>query len=344
MHWKSQRCTAQPSNNPVLEATLDPGSLFADKVSLFNLATFFNFAMEEKQSFNQSFQTLLSESNQELATLLREVRISSDAAQEGGSQTQPGSDLLMRAVRCAVKQHMLQAEFSGLALRDELTGLYNRRGFFSLIERQLKLTGRSGSEMLLFFIDVDGMKGINDSFGHSEGDSALMRTAEVLTETFRDSDVFARLGGDEFAALAIEASGRSEGNIMARLDENLATVNARELRYLLSLSIGVVRFTHATTNSIAELMLQADRAMYLTKRNQRSSVGQSRVTDRPVGPTESPHFVSMISDGRNASPRTHRGLQVYEPEAIPITAITAAAAKEERETQPNSRRYPKLPG
>jgi diguanylate cyclase (GGDEF)-like protein len=116
--------------------------------------------------------------------------------------------------------------------------------------------------MLLFFIDVDGLKWINDSFGHSEGDLALAQTAEVLRRTFRDSDVLARLGGDEFAALAIEASGHSEATITARLRQNLETVSTNESRYVLSLSLGVVRFDPRTTSSIAQLMLQADRAMY----------------------------------------------------------------------------------
>jgi len=174
-----------------------------------------------------------------------------------------------------VKQYMLRAELSNLALTDELTRLYNRRGFLSLAERQLKLGRRSGREILLFFIDVDGLKRINDSFGHSEGDLALTHTAEVLGKTFRDSDVFSRLGGDEFAALAIEASGHSEGTITARLRQNLETVNTNESRYLLSLSLGVVRFDPRTTSSIAELMLQADRAMYEAKRHHRRSTEQT---------------------------------------------------------------------
>jgi diguanylate cyclase (GGDEF)-like protein len=156
---------------------------------------------------------------------------------------------------------MTQAELSSLTLIDKLTGLYDRRGFLCLTERQLKLAHRSGRDILLFFIDVDDLR-INDSFSHSEGDSALIRTAEVLVMTFRESDVLARLNGDEFAALAIEASGHSEATIMARLRESLERVSAREPRYLLSLGVSVVRLTPRTTRSITELMLQVDRAMY----------------------------------------------------------------------------------
>jgi two-component system, cell cycle response regulator len=100
---------------------------------------------------------------------------------------------------------------------------------------------------------------INGSFSHSEGDFALIRTAEVLVMTFRKSDVLARLDGDDFAVLAIESSGHSEGTIMARLRESLETVSAQEPRYPLSLRVGVVRLTPRTTRSIAELMLEVDR-------------------------------------------------------------------------------------
>ncbi len=247
----------------------ESGSLFGGEVSPLDLFR------AEKGTFDQTYQTLLSEANQELATLLREVGIKSDAAPTSRRQSQPMRQLLMRAVECAVKQYMLRAELSNLALTDELTGLYNRRGFVSLTERQLKLGRRSGREMLLFFIDVDGLKRINDSFGHSEGDLALTRTAEVLGKTFRDSDVLARLGGDEFAALAIEASDHSEATITARLRQNLETASTNESRYLLSLSLGVVRFDPRTTTSIAQFMLQADRTMYEAKRHHRRSAEQT---------------------------------------------------------------------
>src|SRR5260370_3764385 len=98
-------------------------------------------------------------------------------------------------------------------------------------ERQLKLGHRSNRGMRVFFVDVDGLKHINDSFGHAEGDRALRRAAEALERTFRDSDVIARLGGDEFAVLAIDASGQSETTIRTRLSEYLQSINAQESRY-----------------------------------------------------------------------------------------------------------------
>jgi diguanylate cyclase (GGDEF)-like protein len=218
------------------------------------------------------FQALLAEANRELARLLRDVRSESQGTLAGDPRNQPVSDLLMRAVRCATKQYMLQAELGNLALTDELTGLYNRRGFMALAERQLKLGRRSGREMLLFVMDVDRLKQINDSLGHFEGDRALRRTADALEETFRDSDVIARLGGDEFAVLAIEAAGHSEPTIKTRLFECLKSISAEQPRYEISLSLGVARFDPRNCASIGELMAKADQTMYEQKRRRSTPI------------------------------------------------------------------------
>jgi diguanylate cyclase (GGDEF)-like protein len=221
----------------------------------------------EKRVTDSVFQTLLSEVNQELAGLLQDVRTMSNGGLLGDTQSPPIGELLMRAVRCAAKQYRLQAELSNLVLTDELTGLYNRRGFVAIAERQLKVGRRSGRGMLLFFIDVDGLKQINDSFGHSEGDRALKHAAKALEKTFRDSDVIARMGGDEFVVLAIEASDFSEGTIRARLCKYLKAIASRESRYLISLSLGAARFDPHSNSSLGDLIIQADRAMYKRKRH-----------------------------------------------------------------------------
>jgi diguanylate cyclase (GGDEF)-like protein len=231
----------------------------------------------EKEAMDEVFQALIAEANQEFANLLRDVRKGSQGGLFASSQIRLMNELLIRAVRCATKQYLLQAELGNLVLTDELTGLYNRRGFMALAERQLKLGRRSGREMLLFFIDVDSLKCINDSFGHSEGDRALKRTAKALEKTFRESDVIARLGGDEFATLAIEASGYSESTIMARLRKYLNTINAGETRYKISFSVGVARFDHGNPTSITNLMAQADQAMYEQKRSRSSPENFSEV-------------------------------------------------------------------
>lgn len=260
-----------PSDVAILSMAVDPKPLLRRGVRRL-------LPLRENEPIDDAFQALLEEANRELASLLRDVRTESFGPLRGDTRSQPVSDLLMRAVRCAAKQYMLQAELGSLALTDELTGLHNRRSFMALAERQLKLGRRSGRGMLLFVMDVDRLKQINDSFGHFEGDRALKRTANALEETFRDSDVVARLGGDEFAVLAIEASGHSEDTIKTRLFECLKSISAEQHGYEISLSLGVARFDPRNRTSIGELMVKADQAMYEQKRRRSRLFLESKTT------------------------------------------------------------------
>ncbi|HEV7860827.1 MAG TPA: diguanylate cyclase [Pyrinomonadaceae bacterium] len=157
-----------------------------------------------------------------------------------------------------------------LSLVDELTGLYNRRGFLAFAEHYYNQARRAHKRLMVFYADLDGMKQINDTYGHKEGDSALARTAHILRATFRDSDVIARIGGDEFTILATGASGDDAENICARLQENIRQFNLQDgHRFNLSLSIGVAYFSSNCAFSIEELMTQADDAMYRNKRRKK---------------------------------------------------------------------------
>src|SRR2546428_12424635 len=235
-----------------------------------------------KKATEDVFQDLLSEANRDLTSLLKDVRAVQEDARLGDTRRWPINELLMRAVRCAAKQYVLQAELGNLALRDELTGLYNRRGFMAIAERQLKVGRRSGRGMLLFFVDVDALKQINDSFGHCEGDRALKRTARALEMTFRDSDVIARLGGDEFAVLAIEASRNSEAAMRSRLSRALKLICERETRYSLHLSLGAARVEVGRKNSMRKLMDRADQAMYEQRRHRSTLSLASMMNDQSV--------------------------------------------------------------
>jgi CHASE3 domain sensor protein len=111
----------------------------------------------------------------------------------------------------------LQSELRRQALRDELTDLYNRRGFVALAEHQLRVASRVGNQACVLFIDLDGMKRINDLHGHAQGDRALMETGDLLRQTVRKSDLVARLGGDEFCALLVDCSNESSTSVLERL-------------------------------------------------------------------------------------------------------------------------------
>ncbi len=160
----------------------------------------------------------------------------------------------------------MEETLRAMALLDDLTGLYNRRGFSVLAEHQLKMAERGKRRMVLLFADLDGMKHINDTFGHSEGDRALIETADILEETFRESDIVARIGGDEFVVLAIETNGSPAEGLVTRLRENLEALNAQaDRRYELSLSVGLAHYDPEDPCSLEDLLTQADREMYEQK-------------------------------------------------------------------------------
>lgn len=145
-----------------------------------------------------------------------------------------------------------------MALTDELTGLYNRRGFIVLAMHQLKLCRRNSQGAMLFFADVDHLKKVNDLYGHATGDEILNRCSGALRATFRDSDIIARLDGDEFAVFAAEQQEQSEEAILARLKQQVAEQNAIEGVYPLTVSIGAARFDPRMAFSLAELLVAAD--------------------------------------------------------------------------------------
>ena len=157
-----------------------------------------------------------------------------------------------------------------LSLKDELTGLLNRRGFFTLAEQQRKVAQRQNKSMLLLIGDLDNLKGINDKWGHQEGDSTLKEISDVLRETFRRADVIARTGGDEFGIFQIESSADDLNASLSRLQDHLAERNAGNNRgYALSISVGSVRCEPDAPCSLDEMVLQADRRMYEQKKNKR---------------------------------------------------------------------------
>jgi len=149
---------------------------------------------------------------------------------------------------------------SQLATIDPLTGLLNRRGFDLAARQVLEMHKRSGSETTLVYIDLDDIKGINDTLGHEAGDEALEETAQLLRRTFRSSDILARVGGDEFCVLL---TGASSPDALRRLKQ--AVEERRHWgRYTLSLSVGSASSAEVDT-SLEDLMRRADQSMYVDK-------------------------------------------------------------------------------
>jgi two-component system, cell cycle response regulator len=183
--------------------------------------------------------------------------------------------LLLRAIRYAIGPERVHEELRNLALRDELTGVLNLRGFAVLAEQQLKLARRTRRELLLAYFDLDKLKQINDTYGHHEGNQALAEAADVLRKTLRSSDIIGRLGGDEFASVIMEAGGESRQRLLDRLGENLHGLNAAANRnYTLSLSVGIASYDPRYPCSLHELLARADRQMYAAKRDASGNLAQ----------------------------------------------------------------------
>jgi diguanylate cyclase (GGDEF)-like protein len=164
----------------------------------------------------------------------------------------------------------LEEQLQTMSLTDELTGLYNRRGFFTLAGQQMKVAERTKKNMLLFFADLDKMKHINDTLGHQEGDNALLDVSLILKEAFRDSDIIGRMGGDEFAILAIDTADETEEVLMKRLRTILDAYNKPDRKYQLSLSVGIAHYDPVHPSSIDDLMARADTLMYEDKRKKQN--------------------------------------------------------------------------
>ena len=173
-----------------------------------------------------------------------------------------------RAVREREEALLRNAELlQTLSLIDELTQLRNRRGFFELAQQALKVAQREHYAMGVFFMDLNGLKRINDTLGHQSGDQALRDTAEVLRATFRSSDILARIGGDEFVAMAHLHSTQDLHALSGRLRDHLQIFNQTHRRpYPLNISVGMTLVDIPTEEDLESLLARADAAMYEEKR------------------------------------------------------------------------------
>ena len=180
--------------------------------------------------------------------------------------------LVWRALRYAVERQRVQLELVNLALIDDLTGLHNRRGFVALAGHYVKIANRSGTPFLIAFIDLDGLKQINDTFGHQEGNRALVEAASVLKDACRQSDILARLGGDEFAILVTDVVEDCTDVLHRRIQQKLDSCNRNPGRgYPLSFSVGMVRANTTEPADLDQLLHQADGLMYAQKQRKHAT-------------------------------------------------------------------------
>ena len=183
--------------------------------------------------------------------------------------------VLVRALRYSIERHRLQRNLQNLSLMDDLTGLYNRRGFMALAEQHLRMIQRKGAALIVY-LDLDDLKRINDSYGHLEGNRALIVTANVLRACFRQSDILARLGGDEFCVLMTDAAQDSVLQVRKRLQQRADFVNSLgSWKFRISFSVGIADVPVVHQPSLEQLLRVADAQMYEEKRNKQAHAADS---------------------------------------------------------------------
>lgn len=189
------------------------------------------------------------------------VEVSSSLTDVGGYQ------LVLSISRDIATRKKVEQRLELLSLRDELTGLFNRRGFNMMLPEQRKRAKRSGSPLLVLYGDIDDFKAINDARGHRFGDEVLAAVARAFAMTFRETDLVARMGGDEFCVVA--EAGTDPEILSSRLEEAIAAVG-KDLIVPLGLSFGIVVTDWRGLEDTDELLTRADMLMYEEKKRKRA--------------------------------------------------------------------------
>jgi two-component system cell cycle response regulator len=195
-----------------------------------------------------------------------------DSAIEAGASDFIKKPFTIKELRARMEHVRVHEKQRVMAMTDELTGLCNRWGFFTLVEQQIRLSKRLNKGMYILYVDVDNLKMINDTLGHRIGDTALVDAADILKKTYRESDIIARIGGDEFVVAPIGTTEDKIEAVTARLEENIKRHNAKESRpYELSLSYGVAYCGPESVCNIDGLLAEAEKLMYEHKNMKRKS-------------------------------------------------------------------------
>ncbi len=177
-----------------------------------------------------------------------------------------------KLVRVLKELEISNRKLTVLSERDEMTGLYNRRGFLQIAEQNLNLVRRMRKDGILMFADLDGLKKINDTYGHNEGDIAIRETSNILLGIFRETDIVGRMGGDEFVVFAMDVNPDCFERIKERLYWKIKEYNAASSKsYELSISTGTTIFDFNTGETVEELMIKADQALYKNKKNKKKT-------------------------------------------------------------------------
>lgn len=163
--------------------------------------------------------------------------------------------------------------FEKISKHDELTGVYNRRGYFDYAQSIIKNPANTGKNAVVVFADLDNLKLINDQFGHDDGDYALKSIANILVKSFRTSDIIGRIGGDEFAILALLNNTENIGSITNRIKKtNMSFNDTCDKPYFINTSVGVYPFTCSSSIELSSILEHADELLYQQKKNKLKNI------------------------------------------------------------------------
>ncbi|GAB4483194.1 MAG: hypothetical protein OHK006_03430 [Thermodesulfovibrionales bacterium] len=202
------------------------------------------------------------------------AEFSYDEAIEAGAADFIKKPFLFPELMARIRLVQIHEDYRNLSITDDLTGLYNRRGFLTLADHLLKISMREKRGMFLLYADVDRLKEINDTFGHQEGDAALVEFGRALQNNYRQSDILARIGGDEFIVFPVGDCTDSTEVIVRRLTEVIDLCNSSRAKpYQLSVSYGIAYFDPENPLALVDLVSLADQNMYLQKKAKKTSPG-----------------------------------------------------------------------
>jgi diguanylate cyclase (GGDEF)-like protein len=183
-------------------------------------------------------------------------------------------DMFAQQAAIAIENAQLFASAKRLAQTDSLTGLYNRRHFFELAQREFQRARRYDRPLSALMLDIDHFKRVNDNFGHAIGDQVLIEVAEICNRELRQIDLIGRFGGEEFAILLIETNLQAAQRVAERLRETIEKAirpSNENLSILITTSVGVAYLNEDCPN-LDTLLDQADKALYVAKQSGRNKV------------------------------------------------------------------------